>query len=515
MIYKNDPTKKKTYLTRLILLEIFFLVVLVSFFLFMEKKFTPVNGSVFLALTLFYVIHTVRCFKKYDTGELEITDEELIIRNKKYLRTYKLADITRITYYSSFTYKNSFIAYFGNWSAVIVSCYIENFDEVKETIFKIKPIVPENGRGRKIIQILLLLPYFLLGISFGIHNVIAIAVTSLMGILSAIFSIYRNVKSSIAKFRKVVNCIAESMVIVALCYVSFIHFFISSDFAYRKNLDGEDVLMRKDTVTKYDKNGNTIYYSDGDCKYIYKYDDAGNEIFFKDVNDKYYENNYYEEDRLVKSVTSDGDVTVYKYDDRGNRIYYSINDGPGNWFEYNSDDKIVYSKDSDGTERKYEYDENGNLLRILILYSDGTEGEYINRYDSVGNKIYTKNENGLEIFSEYDDNNKVIYKKYGDSEFFYSYNSKGQCTYQKYIKQNSIIETETEYNLQGQESCSRRINITINEDGTEEVSRTESYYTYNKHGDMIRFQSPPSFDEEYSYDYDKDGRQLRSFSHSR
>ena len=47
--------------------------------------------------------------------------------------------------------------------------------------------------------------------------------------------------------------------------------------------------------------------------------------------------------------------SVSKYDENGNKIYYKGSDGDEDWYEYDANGRKVHSKDSKGSEYWYEY----------------------------------------------------------------------------------------------------------------------------------------------------------------
>ena len=83
----------------------------------------------------------------------------------------------------------------------------------------------------------------------------------------------------------------------------------------------------------YDKNGNEIYYEDGDGYWRkWEYDKNGNNI--------YYEN-------------SDGYWVKIEYDENGNEIYWEDSDGDWEKYEYDENGNKIYSEDSDGVSYRY------------------------------------------------------------------------------------------------------------------------------------------------------------------
>lgn len=87
-------------------------------------------------------------------------------------------------------------------------------------------------------------------------------------------------------------------------------------------------IIEPTEITKYDSNGNKIYYEDFVLRLCesYKYDNAGNMIYYKDDN---------------------GDEESYEYND--NVIHCKKSDDSGSydiWYQCNSDGNIIYGIDS-------------------------------------------------------------------------------------------------------------------------------------------------------------------------
>ena len=124
-------------------------------------------------------------------------------------------------------------------------------------------------------------------------------------------------------------------------------------------------------------------------------------------------------ERLHKEVTVDG-KTLSKLVE-----VYSV-------IEYDSNGNLIHSKDNDGGEYWHEYDGNGN--EIHFKENDGYE--YWCEYDSKGNRIHYEDSSGNEEWYEYDSNgNQIHYKDSSGEEYWHEY------TYWK----NGKVKTKTEY----------------------------------------------------------------------
>jgi YD repeat-containing protein len=78
--------------------------------------------------------------------------------------------------------------------------------------------------------------------------------------------------------------------------------------------------------------------------------------------------------------------------------------------EYDSNGNEIYYKDNDGYEWWYEYDSNGKLIHFKT--SDGVECWW--EYDSDGKCINIKDSSGYKRLLEYDSNGKCVYYKGSD-----------------------------------------------------------------------------------------------------
>jgi hypothetical protein len=180
-------------------------------------------------------------------------------------------------------------------------------------------------------------------------------------------------------------------------------------------------------VNTYNSNRKVIYNENSEGDWVKKeYDSNGNEI--------YYEDNY-------------GEWVKTEYDSNGNQIYYEDNYGrivdKRNNINESEDKKDVFvnrvlsilelpyikSLNSIGID-----DEDTQKLILSKLFNDNVTIEYVDDYvdiyNSNGNKIYYEHSSGYWFKKEYDSNGKRIY--YENSEGYwvkYEYDSKGNLIY--------------------------------------------------------------------------------------
>ena len=99
---------------------------------------------------------------------------------------------------------------------------------------------------------------------------------------------------------------------------------------------------------------------------------------------------------------------IFDHESIGKEYHYNGIDGKEHWVRFNSTGNKICSKDSDGIEIYRERDSNGKLLYVKIYFNkDSHEYEEWNEYDSNGNKIHLKDSNGNEEW--YDSNGKEIH----------------------------------------------------------------------------------------------------------
>ena len=156
-------------------------------------------------------------------------------------------------------------------------------------------------------------------------------------------------------------------------------------------IDGAKVQKKVRIVSKHEYNyaGKIIRaYSPGDSDFIYFYNTDGmiEKLFYTYGYESkkgvwWYEYNI--EKNLTEIKTADYSVVEYFYDDNTKLL--------------------VRKNDSGGVDEKYEYDENGRIIKITDQWDSF---EY--RYNDAGNLIWKRNGNG-ENFYRYDSKNRLVY----------------------------------------------------------------------------------------------------------
>ena len=162
---------------------------------------------------------------------------------------------------------------------------------------------------------------------------------------------------------------------------------------------------------------------------------------------------------VYKSFTINGEtinvknVSVSDYDARGNLIHEFVSGNKEAWYKYDSDDRMIISE-IDWLKGPisyrydvsvYEYGTEGNEIydifedkEVIDDIETSVEIRFINtrfgktcnftlhKYDTKGNEIYVKDQNGYQKRCEYDENGKIIHTEYPlDGEIWYEYDAKG------------------------------------------------------------------------------------------
>ena len=144
--------------------------------------------------------------------------------------------------------------------------------------------------------------------------------------------------------------------------------------------------------------------------------------------------------------------------------------------------KKIYTKDSDGFEEWTEYDDKGNKIH----YKDSEGNERWSDYDDKGNEIHYKNSDGFEHWKEYDDKGNVIHFKDSEGlEEWTEYDNKGNKIHFK----NSIgFEEWKEYDNKG------------NEIHYKDSDGYESWNEYDDKGNEIHYKNSDGFERWYEFD---------------
>ena len=209
-------------------------------------------------------------------------------------------------------------------------------------------------------------------------------------------------------------------------------------------------------VTLTDHTGRTVKFSYEDdllvsasdplCNvHLYTYDNQGR--FFSEINPErnlIVENEYDEQDRIVKQSCADGSTFDYAYDDEakttefirqnGAKIIYERDrmfrttgvvfpDGGEVQTEFNSKNQKISETDQIGNRTYYDHDKKGNLSKIARPLGDVLELDYNNN-----NKITNISINGKErTKNEYNHNGKLVATEDGlgrKTTFTYNENQK-------------------------------------------------------------------------------------------
>lgn len=238
----------------------------------------------------------------------------------------------------------------------------------------------------------------------------------------------------------------------------------------------------------FDEEGRLIHIKDGSNGFeeFHEYDENGNEI-------RSYSNNGYEAN--------------HSYDTNGNQIYTKVKFSDDNvieeWttFDENGNPVIVRQRADDRfimTCKKY--DDDGRIIEELVgsapieeiddVMTAEIEPDHIHKweYDEVGNEIYHESSFGFWEKKEYDDKCRVIHTiQHSDPDDFTEeeWNEYGE----NYMvsKNSNGSETRTEYDDNGNEL--HRILSGV----------LECWWEYDDNGNLIKFSNSHGYSEEYTY----------------
>lgn len=487
MLYKNDLSKKRKFIAGYgcYMLACFLFIVILSLVLSIVLK---MNFQFFVfplvLLLLLYGFSFFRAVKRYDSISVENLEDKLLIKYGKREIIVPFAAIQEILAYPGVIDKKQLMIIYGKWKAVAITSYLENFDELKNLLTTIKPVSKKKGISRKILDYSVVI-FILLGLlSQSINNYPVKFIFAGFGLAGAIFSLIRFAKSAIQKSRKVFGILIYSFLTISLVFYVSVEIFVSMNSSYRKNQEGKTVLMNLDSVYKYDKRGNLIYEKSDYVKEKSKYNEKDQIIYYKNITGKYDINYVYENDLLVEVKFSNGDFYKYEYDSQGNKIHYINHNDYEAWYKYDENRNFIGYTDSDGAEEVYVFNENNQKIYEKDEYGD----EYFYQYDNEGNCVEEQASDYVKI-STYNEKNQLINSRYEYensriNEVSYSYDEKGNLIYKAYTSSENGMETK----------------------------KSEIFYLYDKYNNIVK-EDTDDYSYEFSYDYDKAGRILRTYSY--
>ena len=144
--------------------------------------------------------------------------------------------------------------------------------------------------------------------------------------------------------------------------------------------------------------------------------------------------------------------------------------------------KKIYTKDSDGFEEWTEYDNKGNIIHFKD--SEGFEKWY--EYNDKGNVIHFKDSEGLEEWIEYDNKgNQIHFKNSYGFETWTEYDDKG---HEIHFKRSTGHETWSEYDEKGNKIHSK------------DSYGVECWIDYDDKGNEIHFKNSNGYEEWNEYD---------------
>lgn len=487
MTFKIDSNKKKLYLIKLSAYcgSFFSLFVFVVFFIAIKLESLPILFPyVFTFLILFYFgIYLFFVNKRLSSATIESFDDRLVIKSPKREVEVLYSDIIEITRYPTIFDKSQLLLTCGKWRVVAVTSFFENFDQLENLLFNVKPLFNKHAPVRRVVEF-----FIFAGIMCGFFSVlfknIPLSMTLLaIAFVACTFDVIRAILSKIKKTRKIVQIILYGYLAVCFAYAFFSYSKIVNKAAYRKTTSGTTVLMGLESKYKYDKNGNQIYLYEEGYEEFNKYDSENHLIYSKTQTSEVFYT--YENGLLVEEKFNDGDFGKYEYDKNGNEILYQTQDGYTEWSTYDENNNLISSIDTNDFLCEFKYDEKN---RVIWESYNGRIVTY--DYDERGNCTMKASPEVFETM-DYNFENKLIKKTVKHSDYTevtedIKYDNNG----------NQIYWTYSIYNNDGVE-----------------LHSDEKFRKYDKYNNLIYEKIPYSGIIEYSYDYDKSGQVLRKYQY--
>jgi RHS repeat-associated protein len=210
-----------------------------------------------------------------------------------------------------------------------------------------------------------------------------------------------------------------------------------------------DALDR--VVEKYDQNNKLIqkleYYHNGTQSKSY---DA-----LQNVTLYYYDKN----NRLIKTVDSEGHITLQHYDEVGNIDQKTDGDNNTTYYSYDQYNRLVSVKNAKGEITNYTYDLNGNMLTEVDAQGNITTFEY-NVANKLIRKIFHGGRTGSSGSYTYDPSKTESYTYYANSDL------------RTKVDRNGVTSTYT-YDIHGRKT-------------SEAIGSITNSFGYDNNGNQIR-----------------------------
>lgn len=530
MIYKYDPSKKKSYILRCFALNTTFYMLFVIFILLVEiftkssnKSFVITYG---ILLLLVSCITTFKRYTIYNKIEFEIGETFLEIRSPQKTTRIEFSEISGIKKRKYlFGLEECRIAS-SNYKAILITNNIENYDEILNRLKQIHDIREKELPIILIIKSLYWISLITFVISIAIQNLPLIIISSILLFCFSAFNIFRYAKSQISKSTKIIGIIFSSIFCIAIIGIVATNSLVLGSYKYRYDYLGNRYLMKLENKYKYDKNNNEIYNKNSYTTYVRKFDLDNNVIYYHDYSSKFKSWYEYENNHLVKLRNSYGEVYINEYDDNNKLIKSTNNSDYEIIYKYDENQNEIYNKKIDGNEISqtyYQYNEQNLLSNQKTITTENekeTIDELLYEYDEKGNLIHfaklLDGESKYEFFYKYDDENRVIEQSNpGVFEKTFKYDRNNNIMYEKTAYQNEIIQEYNTYDDNSNLLTSLQIQYDLENDPEMANPNTlkDIEYVYNDYNDLVLSKEKNGFTTLYSYDYDKRGNILKQYSY--
>lgn len=223
MVYVNDPKRRRSYITRIIIhcVLFFLLVILMEVLLTLNnKELIMYFGITDAVIFIFYLLLILRSGKNYDSVLIELNDVEINIKSSRMNKVVNLCDVTKICRYPTLFDSKQIIIFSGKWKAIAINSYLENYNDFIDKLNSVKIIENKSGIARKIFNIIIYAVIFFGLLAYNLNKPLLTIVAAVLGIIGAVINVIRYAKSDISGKRKGVYLIVYVLVIFVLLMMS-------------------------------------------------------------------------------------------------------------------------------------------------------------------------------------------------------------------------------------------------------------------------------------------------------